>query len=79
MAFRQSIDDASAIRQVAVLTHLPLAIEPRNRHPQTDNSSELRFDEIGRGVRHRPAILSWQFWNVSLSYSHLQLWVGRMY
>ena len=31
--FRQSIDDASAIRRVAVLAHLPLAIEPRDRHP----------------------------------------------
>lgn len=57
IAPRQSIDDAGAIRCVAILAHLPFGVAPCDRYAQADDRLELGLDEVSRSVRDCPAVL----------------------
>src|SRR5262245_23463278 len=50
----ETADDAIAILHVAILTHLPLALQPRDGQAESDNATQHRLN-VGLGcIRERP-------------------------
>src|SRR6516165_10163900 len=54
LARRETGRHPGTIRGAAVLAHLALAFDARDRQPQADDGAELRGNELLRRIRHGP-------------------------
>jgi hypothetical protein len=50
----QPFDHAAPVGGRTVLAQLPLAFQPLDREPETDDALELGGDELGRRIADRP-------------------------